>query len=213
MALSNPPLVLVPCLVSPCQSNIPRGYTQQSELSGHWRCYLLALRTASDLARTLMAMHSTSNSSTTTVHSAAGAGGGGTATASWRTSRSSNGSSSYSWGGVREGGGKGMGQREAAEAGLAQVFLFIETFRPTMVEGLSTLPPSANPAPAAAAAAAGFGGGGGGGGRLTLALMQERVDVVGVVAALGPWMARWRAQHPDTSTDLLEVRLLFCFFL
>lgn len=62
---------------------------------------------------------------------------------------------------------------------------------------MSTLPPSEGNVHVAAAA--------GVGGRLTLALMQERVDVAGVVAALGPWMARWRAQHFDTSVDLLEV--------
>ncbi len=152
----------------------------------------MALRTASDLARTL-------HSSPSSAGAAAAAGIGGS-----------------SWPAAPARGGERRNRLEEEEQGLAQVFLFVETFRPTMVEGLSTLPPdpqAVNAATAAAAGAgagagsngAGSGGGGGGGGRLTLALMQERVDVVGVVAALGPWMARWRAQHPDTSTDLLEV--------
>lgn len=96
------------------------------------------------------------------------------------------------------------GLRECdVEAGLAQVFLFVDAFRGTMVEGLSTVVP---PPYRSYNASAGFdGGGGGNGGRLTLGVMQERVDVSGMVAALGPWLDRWRAQHPETSADLLEV--------
>lgn len=100
-------------------------------------------------------------------------------------------------GGFSRGGGW---RRQHEEAGLGQVLLFVEAFRSTMVEGLSTLPPPPS-------AYGHFSGGGGeGGARLTLAIVQEKVDVVGLVAALTPWMARWRTQHPETSSALLEVR-------
>ena len=99
---------------------------------------------------------------------------------------------------------------EDAEAGLETVFQFVEAFRGIMVEGLSTLPPSpAVRTPAAGRGSSVFGGGDGGGRpgtRLTLALLQERLDIVGLVGALGPCIPRWRAQHPDTSVALLEVR-------
>lgn len=141
------------------QYSVPRCYTRLSELSSHWQCYLLALRTASDIAN---ALH---------IRPAERGGGGGD--------------------------GASERRRGHAEAGLNQVFQFVDAFGMTMLEGLSTVPPSTV--------------GGGvtvGGARVTLALVQERVDVVGLVSALGPWMPRWRAQHPDASSALLEVSRL-----
>lgn len=140
------------------QYSVPRCYTQLSELSPHWQCYLLALRTASDLAN---ALH-------------------------FRSAERHG-----------EASGRQRGHEEE-EAGLSQVFQFVDAFGVAMFEGLSTFPPS----PGA--------GVGVGEARLTLALVQERVDVVGLVSALGPWMPRWRAQHPDASSALLEVSRLAC---
>lgn len=145
------------------QTSVQRGYTHQSEASPHWRCYSLALRTVSDLAR---AIHSTR---------AAPLG---------PRSRS------------RFPGTGGLPPADYGQEGLSQVLLFVEMFQGAIVEGLSMPSPSA-----------GGGGIGGtdGGARFTLALIQERVDLVGLVAALGPGMSRWRAQYPDTSAALLEV--------
>ncbi|CAM9110574.1 unnamed protein product [Scytosiphon promiscuus] len=189
MMTKDPTLALVRQASKDTQSSVPRGYTQQSELSPHWRCYSLALRTVSDLAHALHAAKGWSPPPSATP--AARIQG----TAGWATS----GRTAAAARGVAP--REGIGAREA-ETGLAQVFHFVSVFRGTMVEGLSTLPPGLSNANVTAAA----GGGGGGrlGGRLTLALMQERVDVAGVVASLGPWMARWRAQHFDTSVDVLE---------
>lgn len=152
------------------QCSVPRGYTHQSELSPHWQCYLLALRTTSDLTRTIHASKALSSPLASNA-----------VAARWTAGVAS----SSSAGGVSR---ERMGPREA-EAGLAQVFRFVDAFRETMVEGLSLVVSVPRT----------------GGGRLTLAVVQESVDVAGVVAALGPWMSRWRAQHPGTSTQLLEV--------
>ncbi|CAN0236352.1 unnamed protein product, partial [Ectocarpus fasciculatus] len=176
-AMANDPmLTLVRQASADKQCSVVRGYTHQSELSPHWQCYLLALRTTSDLARTIHASKALSSPLA-----------GNAIAARWTAGLASSSSSSSGGGG----GGvsrERMGPREA-EAGLAQVFRFVDTFRGTMVEGLSmavSVPPPT------------------GGGRLTLSVLQESVDVAGVVASLGPWMSRWRAQHPGTSTQLLE---------
>ncbi|CAM9408559.1 unnamed protein product [Ectocarpus sp. 12 AP-2014] len=172
--VNDPMLTLVRQASTDKQCSVPRGYTHQSELSPHWQCYLLALRTTSDLTRTIHASKALSSPLASNA-----------VAARWTAGvASSSSSSSSSAGGVSR---ERMGPREA-EAGLSQVFRFVDAFRETMVEGLS-LVVSAPPT---------------GGGRLTLALVQESVDVAGVVAALGPWMSRWRAQHPGTSTQLLE---------
>ncbi|CAM9317779.1 unnamed protein product, partial [Ectocarpus sp. 13 AM-2016] len=174
-AMANDPmLMLVRQASADRQCSVPRGYTHQSELSPHWQCYLLALRTTSDLTRTIHASKALSSPLASNA-----------VAARWTACvASSSSSSSSSAGGVSR---ERMGPREA-EAGLSQVFRFVDAFRETMVEGLS-LVVSAPPT---------------GGARLTLAVVQESVDVAGVVAALGPWMSRWRAQHPGTSTQLLE---------
>ncbi|CAN0459481.1 unnamed protein product, partial [Ectocarpus sp. 8 AP-2014] len=175
-AMSNDPmLALVRQASADKQCSVPRGYTNQSELSLHWQCYLLALRTTSDLTRTIHASKALSSPLASNAVAARWTAG---------VASSSSSSSSSSAGGVSR---DRMGPREA-EAGLSQVFRFVDAFRETMVVGLS-LVVSAPPT---------------GGGRLTLAGVQESVDVAGVVAALGPWMSRWRAQHPGTSTQLLE---------
>lgn len=89
-----------------------------------------------------------------------------------------------------------------AELGMRQVFRFVKLFAGTMAEGLSPphggeLPGGADPRNSEAISS--------GTSAMTLALVQEHVDIVAVVSALGPWMARWRLQEPDISAELLEV--------
>lgn len=98
------------------------------------------------------------------------------------------------------------------EIGLRQVFHFVEAFSGTMTEGLCSFSSSAVAMATSSDASGGRGGRGGGPGLITLCLLQERLDVVAVVAALGPWMARWRAQQPKASTIILEVRENSIFF-
>lgn len=73
-----------------------------------------------------------------------------------------------------------------------------------MAEGLCSFSSAVIPS-VATSDGVGGGSGVGGPGLVTLFLLQERLDVVAVVAALGPWMTRWRAEQPDVSTSLLEV--------
>lgn len=94
-----------------------------------------------------------------------------------------------------------------AETGLEQVLQFVEVFEGIMVDGLSILP-----SVAAVGRSPGVSGGGRGDGVIeksrklfTLQLLQERVDIAGLIEALGPSIPRWRAQYPDTSVALLEV--------
>lgn len=150
-------------------------------MSPHWQCYLLALRTASDIATTLQSRPPSPSSA--------------------------RGEAEQPGGSAAQRGIFSRGQHQ--ETALAQVFQFVDAFGRTMVQGLSTLP-----YPTGGGRGLGLGGSVEGRGRpLSLAVVQERVDAVGLVAALGPCMARWRARCPETSAALLEVKCtVFCIY-
>lgn len=89
-----------------------------------------------------------------------------------------------------------------AGTGVRQVFRFVGAFAGTMVEALSPPRQSLLDRGLDEGAAA---GGSGDSGAMTLALVQERVDIAAVMASLVPWMPTWRAQESETSVNLLEV--------